>query len=616
MIDFNRLYLFLRMFILLKKNGFFLFTTLLTLGTSFLLGQTLNPIESEALRLKIDSVNSLPYDFIVTNPNKSESLFSEALSLSEKINYKKGMANSMSHLSLIYYFTGKEDVSVQYSIKALKIYEETNDLSKLAHEYGELGYRLKRRDLTKAFFYMQKGINIANSIKDTGRLSILYDNYGVLHEMNNDLDSALFFYSKSLSIDEAISDSVGMGYSLFNIANAYVLKKQFAKAELFWKRGLKIREQINNKIEIAESLSSIADFFAAENKYSDAVDYYLKALYIYESIDQLYYQQYCLQKLAVLYENKGEYETSINYLKRYILLKDSLFNIENTTRINALEIEFQTEKKEKEIIAQKLIAQNEVLKVKRRNYWIIIISMIALFSVSVFIILFKKQRYKQKKLMEENALKEKLAFADTEIKLNNERTRISRDLHDNLGAHLTFIISSIENILYASNFKTEYIHAKLKDVKDFAGETIALFRDTVWALSKNEMSLVEFKIRLLNFIEKVKKSNDRIQILISDSVESNIAFNSVQSINLFRVIQEAVNNAVKHAHAQTIEITFDRVGNNKLRISVKDNGNGFDQTQSQTGNGLSNMKSRMHEMNGTIEFWVDNGTQIRIELPV
>ncbi len=604
------------MFILFKKYGFFLFTALLTQGTSFLLGQTLNPTKSEALRIKIDSVNSLPYEFIVANPHKSESLFSETLTLSEKINYKKGMANSMSHLSLVYYFTGKEDLSIQYSIKALKIYEETNDLSKLAHEYGELGYRLKRRDLTKAFYYMQKGIVIAERIKDKGRLSILYDNYGVLHEMNSDLDSALFFYSKSLSIDEAISDSVGMGYSLFNIANLYVLKNQFAKAEQYWKRGLKIRKQLNNTIEIAESFSSIADFYAAENKYPDAIDYYLKALYLYESIDQLYFQHYCLEKLAGLYEKKGEYETSINYLRRYILLKDSLFNIENNTRINTLEIEFQTEKKEREIIAQKLIAQNEVLKVKRRNYWIIIISMITLFSVSVFVILYKKQRYKQKKLMEENALKEKLAFADTEIKLNKERARISRDLHDNLGAHLTFIISSIENILFVRDLKKETIHAKLKDVKDFAGETIALFRDTVWALSKNEMTLVEFKIRLLNFIEKVKKSNDRIQILLYDSIVSNISLNSAQSINLFRIIQEAVNNAIKHANAQTIEIAFDRVSKNRVRISVKDNGSGFDQNHSQTGNGLLNMKNRINEMNGTIEFLVENGTQIRIEIPV
>jgi len=561
----------------------------------------------------IDSINNLSYDYIASNPEHCRILFLKCIESGKQSAYESGIAKSMSWLSLIYYFMGQTDQSAFYSIEAIKIYEKNNLLSELANEYGELGYRLKRRDMVKALYYMQKGINIAESIDDSTSLSNLYDNYGVLHEMNNNADSAFYFYNKSLHICEEMNDSVGMGYSLFNIANLYVIKKEFKKAEKYWKSGLSIRKNLGNKFGLAESYSVIAGFHFAEGSNNLSIEFYNKALEIFKEIDNLYYQQYCYGKLSEIYEKDKDYKKSLEYHKIYLKLRDSLYSVESNAKINELEIRFQTEKKDKDLALQRVEISNKELKVKRRTFLLITTALVVLFLIIISAVIINKQRFKQKKLIRESILKDKLAEEELKNKLHSERMRISRDLHDNLGSHLSFIISSVENILFVPDLKKEKLNKKLTDVKDFAVNTIANFRDTIWALSKDDLSLDEFKIKVLNFIEKARKSNNKISVSISENNTEEISLNSVQGLNLFRIIQEAINNSLKYSGSKKIEILFNYTTSHYLEVIIKDYGSGFNIEKVKSGNGLKNMRSRVNEIGGQISFDTEKGTCINIK---
>ena len=105
----------------------------------------------------IDSLNTIPF---AIRQEKAASLIDDYLlnaKLANKMNYSLGEAESYSNLSLVYYYDGKYDNDLKYSLKAISIYEKINNQEKLALEYGELGYRMKKTNLVKGIYYMQKG---------------------------------------------------------------------------------------------------------------------------------------------------------------------------------------------------------------------------------------------------------------------------------------------------------------------------------------------------------------------------------------------------------------------------------------------------------------------------
>lgn len=116
-------------------------------------------------------------------------------------------------------------------------------------------------------------------------------------------------------------------------------------------------------------------------------------------------------------------------------------------------------------------------------------------------LLYNQQKLKNRQLQKESELKEALARIETQNKLQDQRLKISRDLHDNIGAQLTFIISSIENLQYGFEIKNEKLTKKLQDISAFTKETIYELRDTIWAMNKSEISLEDLQTRISNFVE-------------------------------------------------------------------------------------------------------------------
>jgi signal transduction histidine kinase len=210
-------------------------------------------------------------------------------------------------------------------------------------------------------------------------------------------------------------------------------------------------------------------------------------------------------------------------------------------------------------------------------------------------------------------LKDQLALTKTQNKLQEQRLRISRDLHDNIGSQLTFIISSIDNLKFLTKSSDEKLKSKLTNINSFATSTISQLRDTIWAMNKNEISYDDFYGRLLTFIEKAKLVKQDIKFNFSSTINSSPKFSSVQGINVFRVIQESINNSIKYADASEIEIKLSE-NNKQIEMNIKDDGKGFDINEIEFGNGLNNMQHRMTEINADFDITSKPtiGTKIRL----
>ena len=528
--------------------------------------------------------------------------------LANKMNYSLGEAESYSNLSLVYYYDGKYDNDLKYSLKAISIYEKINNQEKLALEYGELGYRMKKTNLVKGIYYMQKGKGIAEKNNFQKPLLSIYNNYGYLKELNKEDDSALFFYKRGLIIKEKIQDSVGIPYSLNNIALIYLKQKKFSETNVLLNRAFNIRLKLKDQIGIAENYFYFGDLNFNQQRYSEAIDFYQKSLNIAQKNSYLDLVKSCFKAISESYERLGNSKESLFNYKKFSQYKDSLSNIETNSKIAALEIQFDTAKKEKLIIAQK----NEA---KQKNSYLIGLSIVAFLTALTGFLIYRQQKQKNIQQAQEYKLKKAISKIETHNKLQEQRLSISRDLHDNIGAQLTFIISSVDNIKYAFDITNEKLDNKLTNISSFAKDTIVELRDTIWAMNSNEISFDDLEIRINNYIEKAKEAKDQISFSFAiDPVLKTQKLTSVQGMNLYRTIQEAVNNAIKYANATVISINAKQV-ENQLKIIIQDNGIGFDEATIQKGNGLQNMQKRIEEIGGEFHLSSSNeGTRIEFLL--
>jgi signal transduction histidine kinase len=208
-----------------------------------------------------------------------------------------------------------------------------------------------------------------------------------------------------------------------------------------------------------------------------------------------------------------------------------------------------------------------------------------------------------------------LARIETQNKLQEQRLRISRDLHDNIGSQLTFIISSIDSLKFGLRNAEEKTMDKLTGISNFASQTIFELRDTIWAMNKNDITCEDLQARISNFIEKAGTAKNEItfNFSVAETICKDAKFTSIQGMNIYRIIQEAVNNALKHANATNINVHIDKEGAT-YHIQIEDNGRGFDVQRISGGNGVKNMEKRAKEIAGalTISSKIGLGTTIEV----
>ncbi len=219
-------------------------------------------------------------------------------------------------------------------------------------------------------------------------------------------------------------------------------------------------------------------------------------------------------------------------------------------------------------------------------------------------------------LREEKEKQARLAL-ENKLTLQYEKERISRDLHDSVGSQLTIVATSLDAATYLAH-KQKLEPQKLEKINENVREAVQNLRDTIWATHQPQISLDSFDKRLRNYL--LKAIEDKLVLSIHFSLSNpDLGISSMQAINLFRVIQEAIQNILKHARATQINIRFEQT-EEKINIVIRDNGIGMTETGTKNTEsyGIHNMRNRINEINGEliIESVPGIGTTVKIWLPI
>jgi signal transduction histidine kinase len=201
----------------------------------------------------------------------------------------------------------------------------------------------------------------------------------------------------------------------------------------------------------------------------------------------------------------------------------------------------------------------------------------------------------------------------------NERLRISRELHDEVGSTLTGIaMYSHLTKEQIKATKTEDVERSLNKIQQSAGDMVNKLSDIVWLINPEKDSLQKLIERLEQYAEEMAMIKSmEIKITVSPKLE-NISLPVESRRNIYLFCKEAINNAVKYSNANLLEISMQESDNKKIEILVSDNGKGFDTTALKNGNGLINMRERVAAMGGEylLKSSPGQGTKIGLNLKI
>lgn len=545
------------------------------------------------------------------DPDRAKEILKVVKRRAQKATDYYALVNADIILGNIAYFSGKHDQALKIYMVALHNAEKANRHDLIAAVCNEIGTLLKRnKSLSEALSYYNRSLKEASLAKNTSLIANAYNNIGLVYEEKGEYEKALAQYQFSLIEYRKVKEKLGESYSLEYIGYVYFLMKNYAPAISNLEKSLAIRREIKDNYGIAISLIELTEVYKAKGDLIRAVAYGKQAVAFSKGIKYPDMVQNGYLLLSKIYEESRKFDEAFSAHKAYVSVKDSIFNVAKSEQINELQTKYETEKKLQQIAI--LNKENTIQKIT-------IVVIISAFLLSVFIayLIYNRYRLKQDaRLHQEVILQQNLASRAVLIAEENERKRISSELHDGLGQMFSVVKMNLSAL--SDHIKFEDSHGELMFEKTLSivDESCKEVRIISHQMAPNILLKSGLATAVRDFIGKV--DSRRLKINLSTSGLNERLDQNTEMV-LYRVIQEAVNNVIKHAQASTLDIQLSK-DDDGINAMIEDNGNGFDidDLQKFEGIGLKNIRSRVEYLKGQVDFssTQNAGTLVAIYIPL
>lgn len=597
--------------------------------------------------LKLLAISDLAWEYNNTDVRKAIALSLKGVQIAQKLKRDYAVGQAYGDLGTSYYFKRDFDSSAYFYEKAEAITKATNDSMELASLYNKMGALYKERaEFTTSLKYSFESLRLYQALGLPKKIALLYNNIGTTYEMLKNYSMAGDYYNKALAINRKEDSKAGMGRNYMGLGNISTTGRNYALALSYYQKAEAIFNELGWGIELSAVLNNIGNIYDEQKKYPESLAKRTEALQIAIDMEDIQEQakfhnyiadvlmkmkrfrdaeQHIRQAEALIrdvasaelrmdlyevsskyYFGTGHYEEGNSYLLKFHGLKDSLYSAELSQNVAAMEVRhnLQTLRLEKaETEAANLKLSNEKLEAtQQRNLILALGACVLTGSVLAFYVYnVRKKREEEKKRVS--------AVLESEEK---ERARIARELHDGLGQLLSTARLNAAALEGSVDQEDEPILANTLQLIDQSVSEVRTISHNLMPRALSDKGLTEALEELVHQV-----NTGKILHITFEHKGNNEALGKAVEIAVYRVIQEALHNMIRHSEATAISLRLDRQPA-QLQIRIRDNGKGFDKrlAEKSEGMGWSNMAARLSLING--KFDLDSapgkGTVIAIDI--
>ena len=495
----------------------------------------------------------------------------------------------------------KEAIEMGYQI--ITAAEKNNDVLLQVKGKTLIGWAYLEMGQTKeALSWHLKALRTTPDTLLLEKYGILFANLALNYYGLGKTDSAFYFINKAINYSRKHENLFALSNSLAIQAQLFVRSGQAKFAEVPLKEAVEIRKLIGDPFYIVSDMAQLGLYYANNGQPEKGIAICNEGIEMAKQYKTDTKLLFLYSSLAENYKVTGNTARYSEVLENIIKLKDSVYLKNSVQSLAEMQTKYESEKNENIIALQKLA-------LIKKNYLLFgsmgLLLLLLLIVWLVFNDYRRRQKLKNKLLLEEEKFLRAQAVAKAE---ENERKRIAADLHDNIGAYASAIKADVEKIT-GHLFEKEFL--SLQNLEQHSQQIIDSLRDTIWVLNKENITITGISDRIKNYLNKLQPSYNQIQFHITEEIKNDVRLSSQHALSIFRIVQEAVHNALKHSSASNITVNINSAEGITLKIT--DDGKGISNATDNTGgNGFINMKTRAKEvgMQLDINTGTNNGTSL------
>ncbi len=593
-------------------------------------------------------------------PEEAKKIYQKAYALSNKIKFNKGIIKSLTYYGGVCSLLGQYDSSIFYGQKALAKARIDKDTLNIGIGLMNIGatYGFKA-DYQTAIEYCLEGLKIVEGRKYNNIELQINDKLQVLYMQMGQYDKAIIFGQKAVQQSRQLKMTSFLAQTLSNLSMSYTRKRMPEKAVPLLNEALGISKQLGNINMEASILLNLADVSLSTGNYNVLKRNCERSLILSRKLGSLETEAISLRALSIYYLHNNNFSKSRQLLEESISIsKKNNFKREYASALNvfsnlsfamgdldagekyfrqsedilgelidgiiseksvSLEKKYETEKKAAQIKQLETEMKVQQLSLQKKN----VVNLILLGSALTLLIisLLSYRNYKQKQKLQLQRISEletenQLSAAEAVVKgEEQERTRLAKDLHDGLGGMLSGIKHSFTT-MKGNLVMTPENHQAFERSLDMLDSSISEMRRVAHNMMPEALVRFGLDTALKDFCNDINQSGALKVNYHSMGIEG-LSIDSTTSITLYRIVQELLNNAMKHAQATSAIVQVTN-SNGQLSVTVEDDGKGFDTSilKLNKGMGWANIRNRVDFLKGRLDIRSKQGegTSVQIEL--
>ncbi|MEP2280414.1 sensor histidine kinase, partial [Maribacter sp.] len=584
--------------------------------------------ESEKYGFKIDAIKA---HYALANLGNISGDYKTAvnetkktIALLKELEIENGLAASYNILALGYKNLGDYPKAMESFLECLRYAEKMDDTQQEANAYQNIAtLYVLQEDFKKATENLERAADLYRALGDDDGVLVTLFNYASILKEQGKYDKARVHFKTVLDYREKEGNKAVIAYINMNLSQMLVKEKKYKEAVISLKKTLSLLKEIQFKSDMVIILNDLGLCESKLNNTKQAISYFEQALEMGEEQSIRQYKSDIYKNLSQLYQDEGDYKNALKFHKKGISTISSQNSLDKEKYVAELQERYETQLKETRIDLlekeQKLgeaELQKAELTVKRQR--IIRNAFIAGFILVLISLLILRHQYFKRLKIQQQLSMQREENADQKINQmikdyrlsavekyqqgqDEERARLAREIHDGIGSDLAGIKIAFEH--YAEDQQEKPQTKRILKAINNACEDV---RGLSHQLHPPAFASLGFTNLLGDFIDQISKNATiNFQTFFYPEEDINQLPDALLA-DVYRVVQELVNNILKHAEATNAEVQLTK-HKDHLNIVVNDNGKGFHEHKKQ-GIGLRNIKERLQKMKGSLD--IDSSANI------